>query len=243
MQPPLNQAATHPSLCQATFPSHQQTSNQPLVPPQQAATISVQQQTLEHSLQSPPEHFVSILDEFYQSLSEVEDSDYISSTNLDGSSGSGSKIPCYDSSDVQIEAQAPTGKPSSNKSSIETGNVTPPTQTSTTIPPPPFKTPPKLKPVEEVMSDRTGSSVAALRSLTTALAKEAIFGREELARKSLSGRNNTGMLDPNKLSYIKTLVQSRVPSMSNHEFEHIWMLCRSSLSKSCQTLRTNMRGK
>ena len=79
------------------------------------------------------------------------------------------------------------------------------------IPLPRFKTPPKLRPIEQVLRDYPGSDVATLRLLTTALAREAIFGREELAKKSLSGRNNTGMLEQEKLDYIKTLIKTRVP--------------------------------
>lgn len=111
----------------------------------------------------------------------------------------------------------------------------------TNIPPPPFPTPPKLTPVEQVMQNNPGSDVASLRNLTTSLAKEAIFGREELAKCSLSGRKNTGTLSAEKLNYIKTLVQSTVPNRSNVEFEHIWTLCRNSISKSCQTLRSSAR--
>ena len=46
---------------------------------------------------------------------------------------------------------------------------------SKNIPPPPFSTPPKLKSVEQVMSDVPGSDVASLRLLTTALARNAIL--------------------------------------------------------------------
>ena len=99
------------------------------------------------------------------------------------------------------------------------------------IPKPPFHTPPKLRPVEEVMGNNTGTDVASLRQLTTALAREAIFGREEMARKSLSGRRNTQVLSEEKLKYIKTLVRSRVSSMSQVEFEYVWTLCRALLSK------------
>ena len=58
----------------------------------------------------------------------------------------------------------------------------------TALPPPPFSTPPKLVPVEEVMKDYPRSDVAPLRRLTTALAREAIFGKEEMCRSSLSGQ-------------------------------------------------------
>ena len=105
------------------------------------------------------------------------------------------------------------------------------------IPLPSFTTPPKLRPIERVMRDNPGKDVATLRTLTTALAREAIFGKEELAKRSLSGRNNTAILDKEKLEYIKTLVHTRIPEKSKLEFESIWTMCRSSLSKSCQTLR------
>ena len=73
--------------------------------------------------------------------------------------------------------------------------------------------------------------------LTTALARQAIFGKEALSKKSLSGRKNTEVLEKKKLDYIKGIVRSRVPEKSRIEFEHIWTLCRASLSKCCQTLR------
>ena len=88
--------------------------------------------------------------------------------------------------------------------------------TENTITPPPFQTPPKLQPGDEKQYPGTD-----LRTLTTALAKDAIFGQEDLLKCSLSGRNNT-----EKLNYIKVLVESRVPSKSQVEFEHIWTLCR-----------------
>ena len=112
-----------------------------------------------------------------------------------------------------------------------------------TILPPPFNTPPKLLPVEQVMSDYPGNDVASLRRLTTALAREAIFGRDSLSRSSLSGKNKTGSLDKQKLDYIKAVVRSRVPTMPAIQFEGIWDKCRSSLSKSCQTLRTTAKKK
>ena len=87
------------------------------------------------------------------------------------------------------------------------------------------------------MRDYTGTDVARLWLLTIALARDAIFGREEMAAKSLSGRKKTGVLSKQKLDYIKTLVCSRVSHKSNIEFEHIWTLCRGSISKCCQTLR------
>ena len=108
---------------------------------------------------------------------------------------------------------------------------------------PPFDTPPKLLPVERVMMDYPGTDVASLRWLTTALAWDAIFGREALCRSSLSGKNNTGCLEKHKLDYIKAVVKSRVPNMPEVAFEGIWSKCRASLSKSCQTLHTTAKKK
>ena len=109
--------------------------------------------------------------------------------------------------------------------------------------PPPFNTPPKLRAVEEVMKDHQGTDVNSLRRLATAIAREAIFGKKELQNSSLSGKNRTGILDKNKLDYIKNVVRSRVPTMSELEFEFLWKMCRSSISKSCQTLRTGAKRK
>ena len=93
------------------------------------------------------------------------------------------------------------------------------------------------------MRNNEGTDLASLRNLATALARDAIFGRKEMAKKSLSGRHHTGVLDKEKLDYIKLLVRSRVPNISSIEFEHKWTMCRLSLSKSCQTLRNSAKKK
>jgi hypothetical protein len=59
------------------------------------------------------------------------------------------------------------------------------------------------------MRDYTGTDKISLRNLTTALARDAIFGRHELAAASLSGRKQTQVLNKDKLDYIKLLVRSR----------------------------------
>ena len=109
--------------------------------------------------------------------------------------------------------------------------------------PPPFSTPPKLLQVDDVMKDYPGNDVFTLRRLATALARDAIFGKKALSKSSLSGKNNTGCLEKRKLEYIKTIVRSRVPTMSDVAFEALWGKCRSSLSKSCQTLRVAAKKK
>ena len=164
------------------------------------------------------EDFLS--DEYDWNNSTGEDSDYLTSSTF--------------RSDTEHETSV-SGSGIANASCIPSSVQS--------IPPPPFTTPPKLAPVEQVMKDNPGTDIASLRSLTTALARDAIFGRDELAKSSLSGRKNTGTLSSEKLYYIKTLVKSRVPNKSQVEFEYIWSLCRSSLSKSCQTLRTSARKK
>ena len=108
---------------------------------------------------------------------------------------------------------------------------------TSSIPPPPFQTPPKLQSVSEVMRDFPGTDVASLKRLAVGLARFAIFGRHKLTTKSLSGRNNIKVLEAEKLEYIKILIQSRVPEKSQVEFEFIWKECRTSLCKSCQTLK------
>lgn len=136
----------------------------------------------------------------------------------------------------KISSVSSSREPSSSRS-VSVSSPAPQPQVNSMIPPPPFKTPPKLQSVEQVMNNYTGTDVASLRILATALAKEAIFGREEMSKASLSGRKGTGTLSQEKLDYIKTLVKSRVSHKPAVEFEHIWSLCRSSLSKSCQALR------
>ena len=75
-------------------------------------------------------------------------------------------------------------------------------------------TPPKLKPIEQVLADNPGSSAANLRNLALCLARDAIFGRDEIVKFSLSRRKNTCSLDEKKMEYIKTVVRSRVSYMS-----------------------------
>ena len=57
--------------------------------------------------------------------------------------------------------------------------------------------------------DYPGSDEASLRRLTTALARDAIFGREALCRSSLSGKNNTGSLEKHKLDYSREVQSAK----------------------------------
>ena len=104
-------------------------------------------------------------------------------------------------------------------------------------PPVPFSTPPKLLPVEQVLHENHGTTVSDLRRLSVALARDAIFGREALSNSDLGGKKFTRS-EEKKMEYIKTVVKSRVPNMPQVEFELVWGLCRTSISKSCQSLRT-----
>ena len=52
--------------------------------------------------------------------------------------------------------------------------------------PPPFKTPPKLLEVLDVLADHPGTGVANLRNLAISLAKDAIFGKDEMMQCSLT---------------------------------------------------------
>ena len=97
--------------------------------------------------------------------------------------------------------------------------------------------------VQDVLADHPGTGIANLRNLAISLAKDAIFGKDEMMRCSLSGRKNTASLDAKKLQYIKTIIHSRVPRMSDAEFESLWILCRGSISKSCQGLRNKAKKK
>ena len=97
--------------------------------------------------------------------------------------------------------------------------------------------------MSEVLKEHPGTDVASLRDLTISLARDSIFGRDELSHSSLSGHKNTATLDSKKLDYIKKVVYSRCPKKSLAEFEFIWGLCRSSLSKCCEGLRTSARRK
>ena len=115
---------------------------------------------------------------------------------------------------------------------------------SSTYPdPPPFPTPPKLDSVETILLDNPGTAVANLRNLAVALARDGVFGKQEMAKCSLSGRKGTASLDEKKMRYIRSVVQSRVPNMADVEFEYLWGLCRASISKSCQTLRNRAKRK
>ena len=130
-----------------------------------------------------------------------------------------------------------------NQSSFPNPVTLPQSVVPSSLLPPPLNTPPKLLSVDDVMRDYPGNAIFTLRRLTTALARDAIFGKEALRRSSLSGKNNTGCLEKRKLECIIALVRSLVPTVADITFEAIWAKCRSLLSKSCQTLRVTAKKK
>ncbi len=81
----------------------------------------------------------------------------------------------------------------------------------------------------------------SLRNLAVALAKDSIFGEDELKMCSLSGRKNskTKPLKPAKLGYIKQLEFSRIAyAMQEKEFDLLWeKKCLQSIGSKCQALR------
>ena len=85
-------------------------------------------------------------------------------------------------------------------------------------------TPPILKPVEKVMNDQTGNDVATLREVVIALARDAVFGREELI---VAGKTQEASIERNWI----ILKQYCTPDSQTccRYFEQIWTLCRQSM--------------
>ena len=104
-------------------------------------------------------------------------------------------------------------------------------KTHSRVPPPPFGTPPKLVPVEQVMRDYPGKDLSVLRRMSCALAHWSIFGKDALFCSSLrgGGKNNTASLDKEKLEYIKAVVCMRIPDMSSVAYEAVWDKCKGSM--------------
>ena len=86
---------------------------------------------------------------------------------------------------------------------------------------------------EKVMLRFPGKTIGSFRKQTAEFAKQCVFGGQLLTQSSLSGRNNTHQIDPDKLRYIKTLVQGR-SNMNDMEFEAAWIKCLELLKKCCQ---------
>ena len=67
------------------------------------------------------------------------------------------------------------------------------------------------------MNNNPGSDVASFRILTVALVRDAIFGKDEQATRSLSGRKNKRVFKPDKLNYIRSLNVA----ISTHDFSFV----------------------
>ena len=91
--------------------------------------------------------------------------------------------------------------------------------TVTVLPPLAFITPHKLVPVKEAIEEYSESDMATLQKLTTALTREAMFGKEEICRSSLRRQNNNGGVNRKTSHYIKTVIKSCVPNMPEVHFE------------------------
>ena len=63
------------------------------------------------------------------------------------------------------------------------------------MPQPSFPTPPKLKTVEAVLGENTGTDENSLRQLALALARDAVYGKDEFWKYTLSSRNDTHLFD------------------------------------------------
>ena len=115
-----------------------------------------------------------------------------------------------------------------------------------TIQPPHFNTPPKLKPVDQVMREYPGDSISNLQKLAGALARDAIFGKDALRAGGLRGggkEKKLETLDKEKMGYIKSVVRTRVPNISSIAYEAIWDKCRTTILKACQLLREKQKKK
>lgn len=122
-----------------------------------------------------------------------EDSDYLTSQSLGDSGNLRSQwyASAHCSRDASCSGSEAILSPSPNTSSSRNVSPLPRAQASSeSIPQPPFSTPPKLRTVEQVMKNNTGTDVASLRKLTTALARETIYSRERKGVTMLNSLNH-----------------------------------------------------
>ena len=70
--------------------------------------------------------------------------------------------------------------------------------------------------------------------LAIQLAKRTYFGTFVMSHSTVSGRNNTTPLDCKEM---KAVLRSVFSSISDEEFERVWMNCCTSISHVCKTLR------
>ena len=67
-----------------------------------------------------------------------------------------------------------------------------------------------------------------MHNAATELTSQCIFGDAMLAQSTISGRNNTTQFDPEKMAYLKSIIQGRAKMDSIH-FEEVWVKCLESL--------------
>ena len=73
--------------------------------------------------------------------------------------------------------------------------------------------------------------------LAIQLAKRTYFGTSVMSHSTVSGRNNTTPLDRKKMKEMKAVLRSVFSSISDEEFERVWMNCCTSISHACKNLR------
>ena len=66
--------------------------------------------------------------------------------------------------------------------------------------------------------------------LAIQLAKRTYFGTSVMSHSTVSGRNNTTPLDRKKMKEMKAVLRSVFSSISDEEFERVWMNCCTSIS-------------
>ena len=235
--PPVQQPVPIPPVQQPVpvHPVQQPTvqSQQVIIPPAQAQTP-----TLLDLLDTTDEE----LDDFFSSNWLSSDAEIMPSTVNPQVSSKFKPLPSLTmepSSSTHIYGGAGQSSSSSFQSPVQTLAKSPVPNAESLLPPPPFSTPPKLVPVDQVMKEYPGRELTTLRRLAAALARDAIFGRDELRRGSLRGgsNNNYTTLDKEKLNYIKMIIRTRATDTSALAFEAIWDQCRTTISKLCQQIR------
>ena len=73
--------------------------------------------------------------------------------------------------------------------------------------------------------------------LAIQLAKRTYFGTSVMSHSTVSGRNNITPLDHKKMKEMKAVLRSVFSSISDEEFERVWMNCCTSIPHACKNLR------
>ena len=97
---------------------------------------------------------------------------------------------------------------------------------------------------EKAVAKFPGRDKKSLTNLSVELARSVVFGEEVMSTSSVSGRNDTNQLDPEKVLYMKNIVRTRVATrMNDLEFELVWQKCMENVSKKCQKLRQDKKNR